>query len=449
MVFTKTTSPKERSTHKVKFTTKITLLKTEFSMRNATNFAGGKVMLAFLETIRLNQALQTLGLAKAANAIFPTAHILQYLIIGWLLGCERLFHFKFLQGDALVRHALGGRLPHHSLLNKELLRFGASHEELAPALRKLNVEMVTSSLPESLILDLDSTVETVYGNQKGAEVGYNSHKQGRKSYHPLLVYEGKSMMLVNAALRPGNTSSSTDVLPFAMQTLDLLGPRKVRYARFDKGFGGEDFYAFWESRHIGFVGKMKWTTRLEQQVQTCEHWTRFIDEDWIIEGITLYYQATTWNKARRVAVIRKMQRYDQDQSQLELDFLWQYEAMVTTEAWEAIDVWRFYNQRCCMENYIKEGKNGFAIHRIPTQSFAANEIDLLLKLFAYNLFELFKLKCCDPIQRSFTIQRFRREFIHCAGVLVRSGRQVTLKLAESFQNRWAWLQMERKSILLE
>ncbi|WP_206669792.1 transposase [Paenibacillus luteus] len=60
---------------------------------------------------------------------------------------------------------------------------------------------MTSLLPESLILDLDSTVDTVYGNQKGDEVGYNSHKQGRKSYYPLLVYEGESRMLVNAALR--------------------------------------------------------------------------------------------------------------------------------------------------------------------------------------------------------------------------------------------------------
>ncbi|WP_141502971.1 transposase [Paenibacillus luteus] len=87
------------------------------------------------------------------------------------------------------------------------------------------------------------------------------------------------------------------------------------------------------------------------------------------------------------AVIRKIQHYDQDQSHLELDLLWQYEAVVTTEVWEALAVWRFYNQRSCMENYIKEGKNYFSIHRIPTPSFAAKEIDLLLKMFDYNRFE--------------------------------------------------------------
>ncbi|GBF78525.1 putative transposase, partial [Paenibacillus sp. 598K] len=35
------------------------------------------------------------------------------------------------------------------------------------------------------------------GNQQGAKVGYNSLKRGRKSYHPLLVYEGASRMLLN------------------------------------------------------------------------------------------------------------------------------------------------------------------------------------------------------------------------------------------------------------
>jgi hypothetical protein len=418
-------------------------------MRNTTNFAGSKVILGFLETMRFNQALRTLGLAKAENAIFPTHRILQYLIIGWLLGCERLFHFRSLQGDALVAHALGGRVPHHTLLNKDLLRLGKARDQLAPALRKLNIEIITPRLPGSLILDLDSTVETVYGNQQGAEIGFNSQKRGRKSFHPLLVYEGQSRMLLNASLRPGNTSSSTDVLPFAQQTLDMLASHDVRFARFDKGFGGEAFYAFWESRQIGYVGKLKWTTRLQQVVQTCEHWQRFVDDEWIIEGITIAYQATSWEKMRRVAVIRKMPRWDGEQSQLELDVLWQYEAMVTTEAWEAIDVWRFYNQRCCMENYIKEGKSGFSIHRIPTQSFAANEIDLLLKLLAYNLFERFKHQCCEPIHQSYTIQRFRREFFRCAGALVSHARQRTLKLSASFQNQRVWRRMEQKSILLE
>ena len=37
-------------------------------------------------------------------------------------------------------------------------------------------------------LDLDSTVLTVYGKQGGARVGYNPHKPGKRSYHPLVCF---------------------------------------------------------------------------------------------------------------------------------------------------------------------------------------------------------------------------------------------------------------------
>jgi hypothetical protein len=41
--------------------------------------------------------------------------------------------------------------------------------------------------PSKLILDWDSTVQTKYGQQEGAAVGYNPQKRGRKSLHPLLA----------------------------------------------------------------------------------------------------------------------------------------------------------------------------------------------------------------------------------------------------------------------
>ncbi len=181
---------------------------------------------------------------------------------------------------------------------------------------------------------------------------------------------------------------------FLQQTFELLSDRPVKYARFDKGFGGEDFYGLWESKEIGYVGKLKWTQRLQAEVQRCTVWKRFVDEEWIIEGITLIYKATSWKKARRVAVIRKAQVYDGEQTRLLLDTDWEYEAMVTNLDWEPIDLWRFYNQRCCMENYIKEAKRRFSISRISASGFTAKEIDLLMKRLAYNLYGRFKRDCC-------------------------------------------------------
>lgn len=83
-----------------------------------------------------------------------------------------------------------------------------------------------------------------------------------------------------------------------------------------------------------------------------------------------------------------------------------------------------------MENYIKETKRGFSIDRIATGDFEANELDLLIKLFAYNLYERFKRDCCEPIHQGYTIARFRLEFFHCAATIVQHSRRIILKLVE-------------------
>ncbi|MBG9791102.1 transposase [Paenibacillus dendritiformis] len=432
----------------MKSTTPVSKIKTEFSLRHASSVGGSKVFLEYLEKIELDKALQNLSNIKHRHSLFPVFRILLYLIIGWTLGCERLFHFRALQQDALVQRFLGGRCPHHTLLYKELNRFG-KQPTFTLDLRKLNQQVIAPGLPDELIMDLDSTVETVFGHQKGAAVGTNPHKPGRKSYHPLLAYEGQSRLCLNAVLRAGNTHSSTNAADFLRQTFELLGDRPVKYARFDKGFGGEDFYGLWESKGIGYVGKLKWTQRLQAEVQRCSVWKRFVDEEWIIEGIVLVYKATSWKKARRVAVIRKAQVYDGDQSRLLLDTDWQYEAIVTSLEWEPIDLWHFYNQRCCMENHIKEAKRGFSINRISTSRFTANEIDLLIKLLAYNLYERFKRDCCEPVHHGYTIARFRQEFFLCAATIIQHSRQVILKLARDFPNRYTWLRIATKVAALE
>jgi hypothetical protein len=140
---------------------------------------------------------------------------------------------------------------------------------------------------------------------------------------------------------------------------------------------------------------------------------------------------------------------DDGQTRLVFDTDWQYEAIVTNLEWEPLDLWRFYNQRCCMENYIKEAKSGFSIDRFATSEFEANEIDLLVKLLTYNLFVRFKHDCCEPVHEGYTIARFRLEFFHCAATLIRHSRIVNLKLTKDFAYRHVWKRIEARIALLE
>ncbi|WP_171973783.1 transposase [Siminovitchia thermophila] len=100
-----------------------------------------------------------------------------------------------------------------------------------------------------------------------------------------------------------------------------------------------------------------------------------------------------------------------------------------------MDTWQFYNNRACMENYIKEAKHGFSTNRIPTYSFKASELDLLLKLFTYNLFELFKMYHCSAPIKSCTNQRFRGEIVQAVGVFVSHIRKIMLNIQEGYLHK--------------
>jgi hypothetical protein len=59
-----------------------------------------------------------------------------------------------------------------------------------------------------MIFDLDSTVLTLYGRQELAAVGYNPMKKGRKSYHPLLCFDGLRKDYWQGELRAGDAQGA-------------------------------------------------------------------------------------------------------------------------------------------------------------------------------------------------------------------------------------------------
>lgn len=277
------------------YITSVSKIKYAFRLKKSTNFSGLLPILQFLERMKIEQTFRDFDCLKKYNAKYPLSKIFIYLVIGWLSNCSRLSHFRTLQDDPLILAFMGEKCPHYTLLNKDLLRL----EKLEGAdleFKERMMDLIEPWLDKELILDFDSTVETVYGGQEKAGVGVNPYKPGRKSYHPLLVFEGKSRLCLNARLREGNSHSSQGVLGFAEETYQLLSPHyPIRYARFDKGFGGEDFYSYWENGGIGYTGKLRWTSRLKKRVENDDSpWIRYVDDELtVIEGKAVDYQASS------------------------------------------------------------------------------------------------------------------------------------------------------------
>src|SRR5690625_1529606 len=161
------------------------------------------------------------------------------------------------------------------------------------------------------------------------------------------------------------------------------------------------------------------------------------------------HQVQTWSKLRRVILIRTAEASDFDEPYLSEDFIWEYQMLVTNMDDDGDEIWRFYNHRASMENYIKESKNGFGSDQISNNDFYANYADLWLKMLAYNIYILFGLEICHSTNKRYTIARFRRKFLTIPGRLVSHARQMKLKLSDTFNYFPEWIRMLKRVHQLE
>lgn len=421
----------------------------EFTLKRATAFGGFNLFSDYMDSIGFSDSVsQHLETEKAPWALYPLASMIEMLVQGYACGLQRPFHFDFIQKDPLITHKLGlDHLPDHTLFNKDLKRFRS--EDTVRQLLHVQWDLTRKALKRAkrLVLDFDSTVETVYGNQENSAVGYNPHKHGRASYHPLLAYEGATGLSLNATLRPGNTTSMTDAVAFIQETLAMY-PGRERMARLDKGFDSNEVMETLEEEGCRYVIKMRCVAALGAAILDipAKKWKSISDDEGEAEITVFYYQATAWNRDRRVVVVR---RKTDEGSQRSFWDRWgySYSAYVTNISWACLDVYRFYNHRGNAENLIKESKAGFGIDQIPTGDFYPNWANLILKLTAYNLLLLFQKALLPKATCRLTACTFRRMFISIPAQLVHRGGRWILKLSELLSNQEAWCKA-RESIAL-
>ena len=139
-----------------------------------------------------------------------------------------------------------------------------------------------------------------------------------------------------------------------------------------------------------------------------------------------------WHGPRRFVVIRRPVPQEPS-AQLTLFQMggYTYQALVTNLSLQPLNLWRFYNQRARAELIIRELKYAYALGKIPTRDFQANEAFFQVVLLAYNLLNWFKRLCVPPHLQRATLQRLRQRLFVVPAQLVRPGGVPTLRLAPS------------------
>src|SRR5690625_188194 len=440
------------------YNTSIGRLSIDADLKNATAFGGAIPLLDYVEKIELIEHLKKNITVSKQGETYSLPEVMTALVLGRLFGIERVYHFEDLEHEALLKRFFHwNKLPDYTTYYHDLQRF--QNDKDIEGLQATNEQLIKRILSKQkrVILDFDSSVNTVYGKRERAEVGYNPRDPGKNSHHPLYVFEGNTRLCLYSTLRSGKAYTSTGMVEAATESLKQVPSDATVMARFDKGFPNDTHLSFFEEyrnpdtgfpKEISYVGKLKLYRNIVKKGLK-ENWCRVYEGTKIIEWTETQHQAQSWSKSRRVILIRTAEASDFDEPYLSEEFIWEYQMLVTNMDDDGDAIWRFYNHRASMENHIKESKNGFGSDQISNNGFYANYADLWLKMLAYNIYILFGLEICQSTHRRYTIARFRRKFLMIPARLITHARQTKLKLSNTFNHFSEWLNMLKRVHQLE
>lgn len=410
-------------------------LPVTFDNRSVTASGGFGLLEGFKRAIGFADLARKHGtIRRHHNCRYSAVRLLDSLVDGVALGLLCFDHMNALKGDPGYRLIKGL----DDVPDERTLRYFLAHldPEDVDKLRAVNQALLhhkaRTESPRSVWLDVDDTVMTVFGDQEGAEVGYNPRYRGRLSYKAKVAFVAGSAELVNADLYGGKTASNSGFLPFLQQTLALMPLRTVvEGVRMDKGFFDEANFTFLEDRCLLYVCKVPLKPSIRKiiaHLDARKAWRR-LDDTYAVAEIRV--PLPSWERARRFVLVRETVRPASTGAQLALGVeTFDYEVMVTNLDDRAPEeVWRWYNQRATVENRIDELKTGLGLDRNSQHEMNRNKAFMWLKILAYNLVNWFRAALLPEDASRHEVPTIRRRVLNVPGNVVGNGRYRHIRLA--------------------
>jgi len=396
-----------------------------------THFGGVFFFHEFLRVLQFRHFMARHLTYSRRNKRYYLSQMILALIYPILLGLDRIETASLLRSNGTFQHLTGlPSFPDPQTLRRFLLN---SPAHLRRQLHRANDRLLETfiHLPEHrsrLILDLDSTVITVFGHQEGAAVGYNPRYRGKRSYDPLLCLEANSSFFWDVELRRGDAGTwagSEELLACCF----LSSPSDIREfrVRADAGFGYGPVLDMLEARPAQYAVVARMIPSLKRALKGLRY--EAMNLRWEIAEFE--HHPHDWPHARRCIVARRLiEETDPEPTLFTLE-RYAYRAWHTNLPLTTAGVWHFYDGRAGMEPRIREIREDLALRKIPTRAFAANALYMEVVRLAYNLVTAFQRMCLPVEWQSMTLSKLRHKFLWLPGELTRPQNRPTLRLANS------------------
>jgi hypothetical protein len=255
------------------------------------------------------------------------------------------------------------------------------------------------------IMDVDTTVQVLYGHQQGAVVGYNPKKPGRPSRVLHTYFVANTRLALDVEIRPGNETAACYTMPGLWAMLDKM-PREQwpEFLRGDCAFGNERDMTDAEERGLKYLFKLRQTRGVKTLIAQL-----FKDRQWVNagqgwEGEESELRLQGWNRSRRVIVLRRRIRdhlaLQSDAAQLtQTEFsyvevcaqgvLYEYAVLVTSLTDAVETVAQHYRDRADAENIYDELKNQWGWGGYTTRDMHRSQVMARIVAQIYNWWSVY------------------------------------------------------------
>jgi hypothetical protein len=305
---------------------------------------------------------------------------------------------------------------------------------------------------QQITLDLDSIPIEVFGQQPGSQ--YNGHYHAR-IYHPLVCSIGETGDMLDAKLRPGSVHTAQGDLDMLLPLIEQADKRlaKVVAVRVDAGFPDEPFLFGLENIWVPYVARVKNNPVLDRMAApylkrspgrpSTEPRERFYE---------MSYQAESWSRSRRVVLV-----VIERAGELIPDHFWLITSWTAAQR-DGATLLQMYRQRGTAEGHQGELKSVLepALSSSPRpkrsyrgqtpkkrypsgNSFAHNEVLLLLNLVAYNLMHVARTMLESHTKQGWSLKRLRERVLRLPARVLIHGRRAVVVIGQAAAGLWQGL----------
>ncbi len=420
------------------------VVKASFTGSNITRYSGLNTVAKYMNGQNIVKSISTLFPTRWHNATkFGVNQVLMAITLSSISGINRICRISAFSGDGLVKVLLKlNKAINEDAISVTLKGLGQKGaRKLQALLLTRNAGWLRESGMKSIILDADSTVKSVCGNQEGAAKGYNTTRKGAKSYHPLLVFVSEMKLLYHTWFRTGSAYTSNGIAGFLQEVkASLPATIKKVFFRADSGFFSGELFDLLESFVWDYLVKVKLKNLeklLRQQTWVPVEWNKDIA---ICE---FSYKANGWTKPRVLKAMRSVKEYVQARylGEKQIVPVYQYVCYASNLDLDADGLHKLYKQRSTSETWIEQVKGHVMAGSTLTDNFWANDILWQLNVLAYNLSVMIRQK-----KSKFKKQEHRTFidwFIAVPAKITSSGHQIELKMYEHHFYKADWEELDR------